>query len=69
MAFCTIKGFQRTDVVLSRNFIKCKHQNQLYDLLIHPVNRKFLTIDQTFEPQPELYSVYQQMLKAEEERH
>ncbi|ENN75695.1 hypothetical protein D910_05080 [Dendroctonus ponderosae] len=67
MAFCTIKGFQRTDIVLSRNFIKNKHQSELIDLLIHPVNRKFFTIKQTFEPQPELYNLYQQMIKAEQD--
>ncbi|XP_076251772.1 uncharacterized protein LOC143191017 isoform X2 [Rhynchophorus ferrugineus] len=65
MAFCTIKGFQRTDVVLSRHGIKSKQQGELTELLLEPVNRKFLTVTQTFEPNPELYNTYEEMKKAE----
>ncbi|CAG9772510.1 unnamed protein product [Ceutorhynchus assimilis] len=63
--FCSIQGFIRTDVVLSRHGIKSKQQGELYDLLLHPVNRKFLTYYQTFEPNENLFSAYEQMKDAE----
>ncbi|CAH1979891.1 unnamed protein product [Acanthoscelides obtectus] len=64
VAFASIYGFMRTDIRLSR----CSpYQNELYDLLIHPVNRKFLTFNMKYEPQPELYNTYMDM-KAEEDR-
>nr|CAH7712145.1 unnamed protein product [Callosobruchus chinensis] len=54
MSLCSIYAFFRTDIVLTRN---SPTQNDLVDLLIHPVNRKFLTYYQTYEPQPEMYKV------------
>nr|CAH7761708.1 unnamed protein product [Callosobruchus chinensis] len=60
-----IKAFFRTDIVLTRN---SPTQNDLVDLLIHPVNRKFLTYYQTYEPQPEMYKTYKCMCDEEERR-
>lgn len=66
MTFCTIAAFQRTDIVLTRNWIKCQKQGELTDLLINPRNRKFLTFYQEYQPQPQLYAAYEEMRKAEE---
>ncbi|CAG9823339.1 unnamed protein product [Phaedon cochleariae] len=64
VTFCTVEGFIRTDVVLTR---KDRTQGEMTELLINPRNRKFLTINQTFPPQPELYQTYEDM-KCEEEK-
>ncbi|XP_060525552.1 uncharacterized protein LOC132701543 [Cylas formicarius] len=68
IAFCTAKCFTRTDIVLTRNSFKSKRQDELHELLLHPINRKFLTFDQVFEPNPDLYATYQEMDKALKER-
>lgn len=67
MTFCSIKCLTRTDIVLSRNGFKSKTQGQLTELLLDPVERKFLSFGEPYEPQPELYEAYEEMRKAEEE--
>ncbi|VEN53542.1 unnamed protein product [Callosobruchus maculatus] len=65
MVYCSIMAFVRTDIRLTRN---SPSQNELYDLLIHPVNRKFRTYFQTFPPQPELHKTYMDMIAEENRR-
>lgn len=64
MSFCTVQGFIRTNVILTRN---TPTQGELTDLLIHPRNRKFYTYAQTFPIQQDLYNTYEEM-RCEKER-
>nr|XP_023015873.1 uncharacterized protein LOC111505323 isoform X1 [Leptinotarsa decemlineata] len=65
VTFCTVQGFIRTDIILTR---KSRQQGEMTELLLNPVNRKFLTFTQTFPPQPELYNAYEEMRCEEEKR-
>ncbi|XP_057670587.1 uncharacterized protein LOC130902449 [Diorhabda carinulata] len=62
VAFCTIQGFLRTNIVTSR---WDRTQRDMIELLIEPRNRKFWTYAQTFPIQKELYDTYVEMNECE----
>ncbi|XP_028138076.2 uncharacterized protein LOC114332479 [Diabrotica virgifera virgifera] len=64
LTFCSVQGFIRTNVVLTR---WDRTQRDMIDLLIKPRNRKFLTFNQTFPVQQDLYDTYKKMEEAEQE--
>ncbi|CAH0553793.1 unnamed protein product [Brassicogethes aeneus] len=65
MVFSSIYAFKRTEVLM----FNCQQkEEEMYDLLIHPYNRKFYTESQTFCPQQSLYDTYMEMMQAQEKR-
>ncbi|XP_049820368.1 uncharacterized protein LOC126264846 [Aethina tumida] len=65
LVYSCIYGLRRTDLDLTRKY---KRHNDLYELLINPVNRKLYTENQTFPPNQTLYDIYMNMQEKEEDR-
>ncbi|CAH1101543.1 unnamed protein product [Psylliodes chrysocephalus] len=65
VTFCTVQCFIRTNIVATR---WDRRDRDKLELLIQPKNRKFLTINQTYPVQQDLYETYRDMMCEEERR-